>query len=350
MKIGKRYDSCFLSENGHVDGLARTGQRGDFCYSRNSKVDKDPSLFPTFGPLSKALFEKASAYKDGPILNDDMQKAMEWMLAARNSNSVVVALDGRSKAIRRKFEECVEAAVTDHSRHYEGSITFRVPASGDIRFPRRKTFAAFRNIQFLVGALPCPKVRMKTQARGHFSACGETSTYAASYSDVAIRSLKSLPKSTLNDKQSMTKCDSPELPEEVVEALGRSGYPLFWTEFLDAEWFRAFYKDMNINHVFDLTPGTTAAACAAAINGIVYEGIAMNESHANFLNNIMDKAVFAILAASEAESDKAVRENLQKYFLPLIEEGREYIVSKPMEEDEDDAGEIDGEDAAQDED
>lgn len=291
------------------------------------------------------LFEKASAYKDGAILNDDVQKAMEWMLAARNSNSIVAALDGRSKAIRRKLEDCVEAAVTDQSRHYEGSITFRVPASGDIRFPKRRTFAGFRNIQHIVGVLPCPKVRMKTQARGHFSACGETSTYAASYSDVSIRSLKSLPKSTLHDKQSMTKCEPPELPEEVIEALGKGGYPLFWTEFLDAEWFRAFFKDMNISHVFDLTAGTTAAACAAALHGIVYEGIAMNEAHANFLNNIMDKAVFAILAASEAESDKAVRENLQKYFLPLIEEGREFIVSRPMEEDEDDAEENDGDDA-----
>ena len=99
---------------------------------------------------------------------------------------------------------------------------------------------------------------------------------------------------------------------------------------------------MNVSHVFDITPGSSAAACACAVNGITYEGIAMNEKHANFLNNIMDKAVFAVTAGSEAESDKAIRESLQKYFLPLIEEGRKYIVSEAMQNEEEEGEEEDG--------
>ena len=274
-----------------------------------------------------------------------MKKAMDWMLAARNANSVVVALDGRSKQIRRKLEDAVEAAVTDTNRHYDGTIAFRVPSNRDIRFPGRRKFAGFNNTQHLVGVLPCSKIRMKTQERGHFSACGETTTYATSYSDVKIRSLKSLPKTTLNDRNTMTN-SKPEFPEEIVEAMGNYGYPLFWTEFLDPDWFRAFFKDMNVSHVFDISPGSTAAACASAELGIIYEGIAFSEAHANFLNNIMDKAVFAIVADSKAESDKGIKESLNKYFLPLIEEGRGYTVSKAVgeddeQEDDEDEGEND---------
>jgi hypothetical protein len=60
----------------------------------------------------------------------------------------------------------------------------------------------------------------------------------------------------------------------------------------------------------------------------------------------MDKAVFAIVAGSEAESDKQIREDLQKYFLPLIEEGREFIVSEVMKDGAEE--EYEEEDAAND--
>ena len=298
------------------------------------------------------MFEKVNAYKSGAVYCDEMKKAMEWMIAARLNNSIVVALDGRSKEIRRKFEDCVNHAVADTQKHYDGCISFRVPASGgDIRFQQRKTFAGFDNIQNIVGCLPCPKVRMKTQARGHFSACGESSTNVASYTDVAIRSLKSLPKVVWKDRNDITNTN-PDLSENVVDAMSRVGYPLFWSEFLGVEWYKAFFKDLNVSHVFDITAGSTAAACACAVNGITYEGIAMNEKHANFLNNIMDKAVFAVTEGSDAESDKAIRESLQKYFLPLIEEGRKYIVSEAMQNEEKEAedGEEDNQCSAGDDD
>jgi hypothetical protein len=287
-----------------------------------------------------------NAYKRGPQYCDDMEKAMDWMLSARITNSIVAALDGRSKEIRRKLEDCVMKTVMDPQRHYDACISFRVPASGgDIRFQKRKIFGGFQNMLQIVGCLPCPRIRMKTQARGHFSACGETTTQATSYSDVVIRTLKSLPKASASDREAMTNTKL-EVPENVVEAMGRTGYPLFWSEYLAVEWYKAWFKDLNVSHIFDITAGSSAAACASAELGLKYEGIAMNEKHANFLNNIMDKAVFAIVAGSEAESDKQIREDLQKYFLPLIEEGREFIVSEVMKDGAEE--EYEEEDAAND--
>jgi hypothetical protein len=70
------------------------------------------------------------------------------------------------------------------------SFGHRRQETGDIRFPKHKTFRAFNNVERLVGALAVSKVRMKPKPRRHFSACG---TYMTSYSDVPIRNLKSLP-------------------------------------------------------------------------------------------------------------------------------------------------------------
>jgi hypothetical protein len=104
----------------------------------------------------------------------------------------------------------------------------------------------------------------------------------------------------------MTKTTAVALAREVLAAIGRGHFSL-WKQFKDVDVCIAVVKDFNAS------PGSTGAACAALNPGIDYEGILFLESRADWMNNIMDKAAFAIIAGSDDETDEAIRGDLQKY-------------------------------------
>ncbi len=106
---------------------------------------------------------------------------------------------------------------------------------------------------------------MKTRARANFSACGEKSTHTRTYSGVPWRSLASLPRMALEVKDGVTGVTSPAYEELVATETKTKGHPLFWRETLDVEWMLAFFRDSHATHIFDLSPGSGAPACAAAI-------------------------------------------------------------------------------------
>ena len=145
------------------------------------------------------------------------------------------------------------------------------------------------------------------------------------------------------EKEAMTGITLPDYGAEVVEVVGTKGpgHPLFWGESKGVEFYIALFQDFNVTSCWDLTPGSGSAACAAAMLGITYEGVTMNEKHANWLNNIMDKAIFAIL--SDKTDDKAdakakeTRAEIQCHFATLVEEGRQYLQLGGDGDTEDDA-------------
>ncbi len=103
------------------------------------------------------------------------------------------------------------------------------------------------------------------------------------------------------DKEAITGLSLPSFGEDVLAATGSKGHPLFWSEIKEVEFFIALFKDCSVLRVFDVASGSSAAACAAAALGLSYEGVAMNAKHANWLNNIMDKTIFALLASQKPE-------------------------------------------------
>ena len=115
------------------------------------------------------------------------------------------------------------------------------------------------------------------------------------------------------------------------------------------EWIITFLKDVHAIRVFDLCAGSGATACAAAFLEIPYEGIAMNAKHAAWLNNIMDKAIFAIVHLRQVEADSknknkeaaTLQKDVMTYFKDLVEEGRKFVERQYWEEDEDDIDDID---------
>jgi hypothetical protein len=96
------------------------------------------------------------------------------------------------------------------------------------------------------------------------------------------------------------------------------------------------FKDLNAGCVSDVSPGSTATAYASFILGIDDEGVAFSEKHANWINN-MHKTAFAIIADSGAKADKETRADFQKYFMPLIQEGRSFIRDQADDDSDDES-------------
>ena len=280
---------------------------------KNSMMMMSASLFPT-----AAAFGDPKAHKESIVqYTDDMGRAFKWMASARGPNTVVLVSDGRSKKVRKNLEEILVEVESNEQKQLDAVILYREPPAGDIRFGKRRVFGGLNNRETLLGMLPVGKTRMKSVPREHFSACGECSTYSTSYSNVAFRPLKRLPRISLAAKECITGVTPPTYPEEIIAATGSKGHPLFWGETDDVTVFLALFKDLLIDDVLDLTPGSGAAACAACVLGISYEAIAMSENHKHWLDNIMDKTIFAIIA----DEDLFKADELT-YVHTFIEEGR----------------------------
>ena len=302
---------------------------------KNGLVMMCGDLFPGAPSATSSI---PSSFQSPVVVTPAMTDAVKWMLGVRGSNTVVLVLDGRSRSIRKEAERLMDEHVADDNKLLEATIIYAPPAGKDPRFPKRKLFAGFEN-EAIRGVLPVHKIHMASKPREHYSACGESSTHCTSYTNVPVRQFTSLPRMSVTDKEEMLGGKLPVYTDEVVAACGARGHPLFAQEVKDVDLFCALYEDYNIDHVWDLTIGSCAAACAAAAVGIQYEGVAMNEKHANWCQRIMDKAMFAIIADyHDDDESKVLREDLRSYFGPLIEEARQYLASGSV-------GDVDQEDS-----
>ena len=270
-----------------------------------------------------------------------MSDVFKWMLQRGDDNTIVVATDARNAKIRFNLQAIVGETQKDEQKYLETHIVYKGhPHKSDFRFPSRKVFGALSNMETAVGVLPVSRVRMRTRSRATFSACGESSTHTQSYSGVHWRTLASLPRMAIEVKEAVTGVPVPTSDEFVFKETKTKGHPLFWKETLDVELHIAFFKDTHVTHVLDVTPGSGAAMCAAAVLNINYEGIAMSAKHAAWLDNIMDKAIFAAIQVRSSYTDttvdakgkavvdsdaKQLQENVLLYFKDLIEEGRKYV-------------------------
>ena len=132
----------------------------------------------------------------------------------------------------------------------------------------------------------------------------------------------------------------PAYGEADTKAL-QNGHPLFLNELWELEMYLAIYKDMSATHVFDICPGSGAAAMAAAIMGIQYDGIAMSQDHCDWLDQILNKAMFAIVVHSKDAEALEIKNELNQYFTAHIDEARSLLASGDEEEWVDEDGEED---------
>ena len=218
-------------------------------------------------------FGKAESYKHLFVGAKDLAKPLEWMTKARGPATIVVGLDGRDNKLRRVLEDWAESSCKDSQRHIQGSILYKPPAASDPRFPGRKLAYSANYREEYVGILPVGRSRFKAKPRDHFTACGEKTSHEPNYTGVALRSLWRAPKLTRPDKQKLTGVAGPLWPDEVF-TMFPTGEPLFWLEMKDVLFWVALFKDLSVSHIFDLTPGSGAAAIAAMMLRLKYDGCA----------------------------------------------------------------------------
>ena len=223
-------------------------------------------------------------------------------------------------------------------------ITYDQPAKTDIRFPQKRFFASFFNKETIFAVLPVPKKQFHIRDRSHYSACGEDATHTMSYSKAPIRSLSSMPRVALNSVGDISGLTVPVQEDKVLKFAGSKGIPLFWQEKKEVDFWVALFKDLAASHVFDIAAGHGAAACASALLDITYEGVAMNEQHATWLDNVLDKVIFTIVNDTPCDDFKEHQPDVKKYFAPLVEEGRKFLCKANVEDAEKDPEDEEDED------
>ena len=293
-------------------------------------------------------FNSGTSYKDPVGWRPGMADVFKWMIQRGDDNTIIAATDARNPKIRFQLQPIVGETQKDEQKYLETHIIYKgQPHKSGFRFPgRRKVCGALHNMETVVGSLPVSRVRMRTRSRATFSAGGESSTHTMSYSGVHWRTLSSLPRMAVDVKEAVTGITAPVSDELVFKETKTRGHPLFWMEILDVEWHITFFRDTHVTHVLDVSPGSGAAACAAAVLNISYEGIAMSAKHAAWLDNIMDKAVFAAVQLRGIEKDakgkavdsdaKQLQDNVLAFFKDLVEEGRKYLTRDSHQPEDDD--------------
>ena len=152
---------------------------------------------------------------------------------------MVIFFDGRSKGCRRKLDGWLAENYPDASKQAELWVTYAgMTASSDPREAKRRVAFSDSNRECVMVGWPVPKTVLKAKPRPCFTACGEVSTHNQSYSGVAKRSLRTLPRLQPGEKQTMIGEDLAELPSKFVEGAS-GGHPLFWQEVKTAALFRS---------------------------------------------------------------------------------------------------------------
>ena len=244
----------------------------------------------------------------------------------------------------------MEKDMGDPKRHVDAWIIYDSPSRGkDPRMPGRKVAFSSLNRETLIACLPARKTKMRAQPRDSFMSCGEKTNHELTYSGVSIRSMSQLPRLSWEDRCEITGVR--ELPsEDVCETTEQKGFPLFWSDWKSIALFAAIFKNFSATHVFDLTPGSVAAAVGAYHAGIKYEAACINEAHKNWLDHVMDGVTFGVLAEGSVQADSQMVEKIKYYFTSTVKEAQRVLHADVPDEEDEDNKEEDVDDSDSDED
>ena len=123
------------------------------------------------------------------------------------------------------------------------------------------------------------------------------------------------------------------MADEVEAFVELKGLPFTWHETKSVQWLMQFFKDLpQITHIFDLGAATGAAGIAAWRCGISYEGVCFNQAHKDWLDNVMDNCMFAVVASGietkVSPKDQEFQEKVRHFFGPQVEEGMRLLETK----------------------
>ena len=137
----------------------------------------------------------------------------------------------------------------------------------------------------------------------------------------------------------------------VQEEIDKRGHPLFWAEYKSVHFFRTVLNTFDVTHVFDVTPGSGAAGAAALAVGAQYEGFCINAAHKQWLDNLMDSAIFALavespeVAAATGATEEHVA-HIKVFFSATVKDAKRYLIAETsgdVEEEEVEGGDDESE-------
>ena len=141
-------------------------------------------------------------------------------------------------------------------------------------------------------AWPSKKNIIKVLHRKEFNSCGEHSTASNTYSGVHLRRMGELPRMDFDTMSSILgaaaagQSNGTRFQKDVEE----KGHPFSYAEVKTLALWQRFLEHHHVTHVIDFTPGSGALATAAS-GAAHYEGIAATETHAGWLDSIVDRCV-----------------------------------------------------------
>ena len=131
----------------------------------------------------------------------------------------------------------------------------------------------------------------------------------------------------------------PAMPESygrddaVDEYRVKRGVAFQWHETKSVKFWTRFFSDIpGLTHIMDLGVGTAAAGIAAWRCNAKYEAMCANQVHKDWLDNLMDSCMFAVVADTTAGNntafDKDFQTKVRHLFAPQVSEGMRMIVAK----------------------
>jgi len=106
---------------------------------------------------------------------------------------------------------------------------------------------------------------------------------------------------------------------------GVDGVPFAWGETKPVDWFVHFFRDCKLDHIFDTTVGSCAAAIGAFYANLQYDGVCCNPLHKAWCEQLMNRSMFAVLADGGANADKEYISKVLHFFGPAVDEGMRMI-------------------------
>ena len=241
--------------------------------------------------------------------------------------------DGRSRSARRMIEDSFEKVKTG----LEETWIVYSGVDGPAGARSRKVCLASSTKEVMYCKLPVARVRLATKPRHEFAAVGEDSTFHTTFTGVPLLRASSLPRISVDDKKAIF---SSLKPDECKPAQWQhDGVPLFWNESKGKDFWRAWANMFDIKEIVDLSPGSGHLAVVATDLGIQYLGVASDERHLSWLQNIVDReALRSIGESGSAIYHEEMSVHIAEHFADVLEE---LNAEEPDDADEDvDAGDV----------
>ena len=264
-----------------------------------------------------------------------MKRAIDFMLAKRTKDDIILLFDGRSRPCRKVIEQFEEkfAGSGTHAVH-ECWFVFALPQkTQDPRVPGKQTLFANNNKEVAICVSAAKKAGSGSRIfqRAEFNNCGEVSTASSTYTGVPARRYCELPRMDCDTKATIlgVAASGAAKGRRAQKDIDEKGHPFSHCELKPLSLWQRVCEHHQVTHIVDFAAGSGALAVASA-GAMEYEGIAANEAHRDWLDSTLDRVITYLagrdkdLAKKLGGDDDFVRK-VEKYFAGTMMDARRLL-------------------------